>query len=65
MRWFVSRIVLSMSLAAVGCLSLAIGSAAAAPSAPLTQPAGTAPDAPGSESYFDLALTAQELARAV
>jgi glucoamylase len=58
MRWIVSRVVLSASLVAVGCATLGGGSAAAAASAAVTAqstPTATAPDSPGSDSYFDLA----------
>jgi glucoamylase len=58
MRRIVSRIVLSASVVVVGCATLGGGSAAAAASgsvAALPTPTTTAPDSPGSESYFDLA----------
>jgi len=63
MGWMVRRSVLSASLVAVGCAVLG-GSAAAAQQARAgaapasvtrSQPTATAPGAPGSESYFDLA----------
>ncbi|HEX3802590.1 MAG TPA: glucodextranase DOMON-like domain-containing protein [Solirubrobacteraceae bacterium] len=58
MRWIVSRLVLSASVAVVGCASLGGGSAAAAASATVSSPpapTASAPGSPGSESYFDLA----------
>jgi glucoamylase len=58
MRWIVGRVVLFASLVVAGWATLGTGSAAAAGSAAKTAqstPAATAPDSPGSESYFDLA----------
>jgi glucoamylase len=54
MRRIVSRLVLSVSLVVVGFAILGGGSAAAAASG-TAPPTATAPDSPGSESYFDLA----------
>src|ERR1700679_3964234 len=59
MRWIVSRSVLSASLMVVACATLGGGSAPRATHvrarAAQTIPTATAPGAPGSESYFDLA----------
>ena len=58
MRWIAGRVALFASVVVVGCATFGAGSAAAAGSAAETAqstPTATAPDSPGSESYFDLA----------